>query len=67
MTTGAALKIGLGVVCFAIGAACLIAAISISFFVSASDAAIPGAFGALAAIFLVIAFLLLRRVRWHDD
>jgi hypothetical protein len=67
MTIGLALKIGLGVVCFAIGAACLIGAISIVFFISASDAAIPATFGALAAIFLVIAFLSLRRVRWHDD
>ena len=67
MAIGTALKIGLGVVCFAIGAACLIAAISVSFFVSASDTAIPGTFGALAAIFLLIAFLLLRRVRWHND
>ena len=67
MTIGAALKIGLGVVCFAIGAACLIGAICILFFISASDAAIPATFGALAAIFLLIAFLLLRRVRWHND
>jgi hypothetical protein len=67
MTIGSALKVGLGVVCFGVGAACLIGAISISFFVSASDAAIPATFGAFGAIFLSIAFLLLRRVRWHND
>ena len=67
MTIGAALKIGLGVVCFAIGAACLIGAICILFFISASDAAAPGMFGVFAATFLLFAFLLLRQVRWHND
>jgi hypothetical protein len=67
MTVGSALKIGLGVVCFAVGAACLIGAICIVPFISASDAAIPATFGAFATIFLLIAFLLLRRVRWHND
>jgi hypothetical protein len=67
MTIGLVLKIGLGVICFGIGAACLIGAICILPFISASDAAIPGMFGAFGAIFLLIAFLLLRRVRWHND
>jgi len=66
MTIGSVLKIALGVVCFGIGAACLIGAICILPFISASDAAIPGMFGAFGAIFLLIAFLLLRRVRWHN-
>jgi len=61
------LKIVLGVVCFGIGAACLIGAICILPFIPAFDAAIPGTFGAFGAIFLLIAFLLLRRVRWHND
>jgi hypothetical protein len=56
MTIGLALKTGLGVVCFALGAACLIAAISILPFISVSDAAVPGMFGAFGAIFLLIAF-----------
>jgi len=67
MTMGSVLKIGLGVVCFGIGAACLIGAICFLPFISASDAAIPGMFGAFGAIFQLIAFLLLRRVRWHND
>jgi hypothetical protein len=67
MTIGLALKIGLGVVCFALGAACLIAAISIVVFISASDAVIPGTFAGFGVIFLLIAFLMLRRVRWHND
>ena len=67
MTIGSALKIGLGVVCFAIGAACLIGAICILPFISVSDAAVPGTFGAFGIIFLLFAFLLLRRVRWHND
>jgi hypothetical protein len=67
MAIGLVLKIALGVVCFGIGAACLIAAICIVPFISASDAAIPGMFGTFGAIFLLIAFLLLRRVRWHND
>lgn len=67
MTIGLALKIGLGVVCFAIGAACLIGAICILPFISVSDAAVPGTFGAFGGVFLLIAFLLLRRVRWHND
>ena len=67
MTIGAVLKIGLGVVCFGIGAACLIGAISVLPFISASDAAIPGLLGAFGIAFLLFAFLLLRRVRWHND
>lgn len=67
MTLGLALKIGLGVVCFVLGAASLIAAICILPFISVSDAAVPGMFGAFGAIFLLIAFLMLRRVRWHND
>jgi hypothetical protein len=65
MTIGSALKIGLGMVCFGIGAASLIACLSILVFISASDAAIPATFGAIAAIFLVTAYLLLRHVGWH--
>lgn len=56
MTIGSALKIGLGVVCFAIGAACLIGAICILLFISASDAAIPTMFGAFGAIFYRLLF-----------
>jgi hypothetical protein len=67
MTIGSALKIGLGVVCFGIGAASLIAGASTLLFISASDVAIPAALGAIAAIFLVSAYLLLRHVRWHED
>jgi hypothetical protein len=63
MSIGSVLKIALVVVCFGIGAACLIGAVSVSIFVSASDAAIPATFGALGAIFLLIAVLLLRRLR----
>ena len=66
MTIASVLKTGLGVVCFGIGAACLIGAVCILPFISASDAAIPALFGAFAAIFLSIAFLLLRRLRWHS-
>jgi hypothetical protein len=61
------LKIAFAIVCFAIGAACVIGAISLSFFVSGSDAAIPALFGAFGAMCLWIAYLLLRRVRWHDN
>jgi len=67
MTTGSVLKIGLGIVGFAIGAACLIGAICVLPFISMSDAAIPAMFGAFGVIFLSIAFLLLRQVRWHND
>ena len=67
MTIGLVLKIAFGVVCFGIGAACLIGVICMLPFTSASGAAIPGMFGAFAATFLLIAFLLLRRVRWHND
>jgi len=67
MTIGAVLKIALGVICFGIGAACLIGAICMLPFISASGAAAPGMFVAFAAIFLLIAFLSLRRVRWHND
>ena len=67
MTIGLALKIALALVCFGIGAACLIGAIAMLPFISASGAAIPGMFGAFGAIFLWITFLLLRRVRWHND
>jgi hypothetical protein len=67
MTKGLVLKIGLGVACFAVGAACSIGALCVLPFISASDAAIPAMFGASGAVFLLIAFLLLRRVRWHSD
>ena len=60
------LKIGLGVVCFAIGAACVIGAICTLPFISASDAHIPAMFGAVGAMFLWFTYLLLRRVRWHN-
>jgi hypothetical protein len=62
-----ALKIALGMVCFGIGAASLIGGIGSLLFVSASDAHIPAMFGAFGAIFLWISFLLLRRLRWHND
>jgi len=61
------LKIAFGIVCFGIGAACLIVAICMLPFVSVPEATIPGTFGAFAAIYLLIAFLLLRGVRWHTD
>jgi hypothetical protein len=67
MTIGSGLKIAFGIVCFAIGAACLIGAICIVPFISWSDAAIPATFGAFGTIFLLFAFLLLRRLRWHND
>jgi hypothetical protein len=62
-----ALKVALGVVCFGIGAACLIVATCTVFYISPSDAAIPGMFGVFGAMFLWNTFLLLRRVRWHND
>jgi hypothetical protein len=64
---GSALKIALGMICFGIGAASIIGAISSLLFVSASDAHIPIIFGMFGAIFLWISFLLLRRLRWHND
>jgi xanthine/uracil permease len=64
---GTALKIALGMVCFGIGAASLIGGIGTLLFVSASDAHIPAMFGTLGAMFLWISFLLLRRLRWHND
>jgi hypothetical protein len=67
MTVGLVLKIALGLVCFVIGAASLIGAISSFLFVSASDAHIPTMFGAVGAMFLWFTYLLLRRVRWHND
>jgi hypothetical protein len=67
MTIGLVLKIGFGVVCFGIGAASIIVALCALLFVSVSDAAIPATFGVVGTIFLLIAFLLLRQVRWHND
>jgi hypothetical protein len=67
MTIGLALKIALAFVCLGIGTACLIGAIVVLPFISASDAVIPGLFGTLGAMFLWIAFLLLRGVRWHNN
>jgi hypothetical protein len=67
MTLGLALKIGLGVVCFGVGAAFLIGTISVLFFISVSDAAAPTTFGAFGAVFLLTAYSLLRRVRWRND
>ena len=64
---GTALKIALGMVCFGIGAASLIGGIGSLLFVSASDAHIPAMFGAFGAVFLWISFLLLRRLRWHNE
>ena len=64
---GSALKIALGMICFGIGAASIIGAISSLLFVSASDAHITIIFGMFGAIFLWISFLLLRRLRWHND
>jgi hypothetical protein len=64
---GPVLKIALGVVCFGIGAAALIGAVCSSLFVAASDAHIPAMFGAIGAMFLWISFLLLRRLRWHNN
>lgn len=67
MTIGSGLIIALGIICFAIGAACLIGAICIVPFVSWSDAAIPATFGTVGAVFLLFALLLLRGLRWHND
>ena len=67
MTIGSALKIALGVVCFGIGAACLIGAICILPFISASDAAIPRNVRGVRDNISLIAFLFLRRVRWYTD
>jgi hypothetical protein len=66
MTIGSGLKIALGLVCFAIGAACLIGALCVLLFISMSDAAIPATFGAAGTVFLLFAFLLLRGLRWHN-
>jgi len=65
MTTSFALKIALGIVCFAIGVACVIGAVCVIPFISAADVAMPITFGAFGALFLWIAFRLLRQVRWH--
>jgi hypothetical protein len=67
MTIGSGLKIALGLVCFAIGAASLIGALCVLPFISMSDAAVPATFAAFGAVFLSFAFLLLRRLRWHND
>ena len=67
MTIGLALEIAVGLVCFVIGAASLIGAIGSLLFVSASDAHIPAMFAAFGAIFLWFTYLLLRKVRWHND
>jgi len=64
---GTAIKIACGLVCFGIGAASLIGAISSALFVSVSDAYIPAILGALGAVFLWLASMLLRRLRWHND
>jgi len=61
------LIIALGIVCFAIGAACVIEAIALAFFVSASEAVTPVVFGACGVLLLGFAFLFLRRVRGHND
>jgi hypothetical protein len=62
-----ALKIALGMVCFGIGAAALIGAVCSLFFISTSDAHIPAMFGAFGAMLLWLSFLLLRRLRWHNE
>ncbi|HEY7232009.1 MAG TPA: hypothetical protein VH558_16745 [Pseudolabrys sp.] len=62
--TGVALKIIFGVVCFGIGAAGLIGAICMLPFSSGFEAAFPGLLGAM---FLWIAYLLLRGLRWTND
>ena len=58
------LNIALGVVCFGIGAACVIGAIGLLVFDAAFAAAWTGLFGAL---FLFSTFLLFRGVRWHEN
>ena len=67
MTKVFVLKIALGVVCFVLGAAGLMAAIGLIFFVDVAGAYIPAMYGAVGAILLWIAFRLLRQVRWHND
>jgi hypothetical protein len=59
-----ALKVALGMVCFGIGAAGVIGAISVLVFGSVFEATVTGM---LAALFLWFAYLLLRQVRWHND
>jgi len=59
-----ALKIALGVLCFGVGVACLILAICMLPFGVPFEAAFTGIFG---AVFLSIAFLLLRQLRWIND
>jgi hypothetical protein len=59
-----ALRVALGMVCFGIGAADLIGAICMLAFSLVFEAAVTGMFGAM---FLWISFLLLRRLRWHND
>jgi hypothetical protein len=58
-----ALKVALGMACFAIGAAGVILAISMLVFEVVVQAAVTAVLGAL---FLWFAFVLLRQVRWHD-
>ena len=58
------LKITLGVICFGVGGACIIAAIAVLIFGAMFEASVTGMLGTL---FLLFAFLLLRGVRWHND
>ena len=57
-----ALKVALGMACFGIGAAGIIMAISVLVFGSVFQATVTGM---LAALFLWLAYWLLRQVRWH--
>ena len=67
MTIGLVLKIALGVVCFGIGAACLIVTVCMLPFISASDAAARECSGCSRPHFLLFAFLLLRVTKKHND
>ena len=61
------LKVALGIVCFAIGAASLLGAIASLIFVDASEVYIPASFGAFGAALMWVSVLLLRSLRWHND
>jgi hypothetical protein len=61
---GTGLKVALGMICFTLGAACVIFAVSLLVFDAVVHAAVTGA---LAVLFLWFAFALLRQVRWHND
>ena len=64
VTMSTALKVALGMACFAIGAAGVVLSIAMLVFEVMAQAVVTAVLGAL---FLWFAFRLLRQVRWHND